>query len=90
MVLPQPQGPPLQHTFHETTHVRFAPISNDEIDAYVAVGESFDKSGGYGVQGPAGAWVEGMEGCYFNVMGFPLHAFSAALAAMIEDGRLPL
>lgn len=53
-------------------------------------GECFGKAGAYGIQGPAGAWVTSITGCYFNVMGFPVHAFAAALADMIASGELPL
>lgn len=89
-MLQSPGKEALLHSFHETTQVRFAAVSDEEVAAYVAIGESFDKAGGYGVQGPAAAWVTDLEGCYFNVMGFPVHAFSAALADMIADGRLEL
>jgi septum formation protein len=56
----------------EITRVSFAPLSDDEIDAYIATGEPFDKAGGYGIQGIAGRYVTRIEGCYFNVMGLPL------------------
>ena len=47
-------------------------------------GECFGKAGAYGIQGPAGAWVKGIQGCYFNVMGFPVHAFAAEVASLIQ------
>ena len=56
----------------EITRVSFAPLSDDEIAAYIATGEPFDKAGGYGIQGVAGRYVTRIEGCYFNVMGLPL------------------
>jgi septum formation protein len=51
-------------------------------------GEPFGKAGAYGIQGPAGAWVKRIEGCYFNVMGFPLHDFAAEVAALLQCGHL--
>ncbi len=56
----------------ETTAVEFLELSGDEIDAYVASGEPFDKAGGYGIQGEASKFVAGVEGCYFNVVGLPV------------------
>ena len=53
-------------------------------------GECFGKAGAYGIQGPAGAWVTSIAGCYFNVMGFPVHAFAAVLADMIASGEVAL
>lgn len=72
-------------SFSETTVVRFAELPASEIDAYVASGENLGKAGGYGIQGPAGAFVEGIEGCYFNVVGLPLHALAREVAEMMGD-----
>jgi septum formation protein len=54
------------------TRVRFTPLSDAEIDAYVATGEPLDKAGAYAIQGRASKFVEGVDGCYFNVIGLPL------------------
>lgn len=54
------------------TRVRFAPLTDAEIDAYVATGEPMDKAGAYAIQGLASKFVESIEGCYFNVIGLPL------------------
>lgn len=51
-------------------------------------GEPFGKAGAYGIQGPAGAWVRQIQGCYFNVMGFPVHAFAAEVASLMKEGIL--
>ena len=55
------------------TRVTFAHMSEAEIRAYVATGESLDKAGAYGIQGYAGKYIRGIRGCYYNVMGLPLH-----------------
>ena len=52
--------------------VTFGPLDEAIIEAYVASGEPFDKAGGYGIQGRAGAFVQRLEGSYTGVMGLPL------------------
>jgi septum formation protein len=56
----------------ESTLVHFVPLTDEEIDAYVATGEPMDKAGAYAIQGLASKFVDRIEGCYFNVMGLPL------------------
>ena len=57
---------------HERTRVRFAPMSDAEIDWYVGTGEPLDKAGAYAVQGHAALFIETIEGNYWNVVGLPL------------------
>ncbi len=54
------------------TKVRFRKASLTEIKTYVKSGEPLDKSGSYGVQGPAMQFVESIDGSYQSVMGIPL------------------
>jgi len=56
----------------EKSAVTFAPLSETEIDAYVASGEPLGKAGAYAIQGLAGRYIPKIEGCYFNVVGLPL------------------
>ena len=56
----------------ECTEVRFATLSPEEIEEYVATREPMDKAGGYAIQGRGGRFVERVDGCYFNVVGLPL------------------
>ncbi|HET9742161.1 MAG TPA: Maf family protein [Terriglobales bacterium] len=56
----------------ETTLVHMQPISEREIEEYVATGEPMDKAGAYAIQGIASRWISRIEGCYFNVVGLPV------------------
>ena len=55
-----------------STAVRFALLTEEEIEQYVSSGEPFDKAGGYGIQGLASKFIETIQGCYFNVVGLPV------------------
>lgn len=57
----------------DDTSVCFSPMTEAEIAWYVASGEPMDKAGAYAVQGLASLWVKGLDGCYFNVVGLPVH-----------------
>lgn len=57
---------------YEETFVRFSPMSEKEIKWYAESGEPDDKAGAYAIQGHASMWVEGIDGCYFNVVGLPV------------------
>lgn len=70
----------LQHIFAVTSKVRFASLSDDEIDYYVTNYSPFDKAGAYGIQEWIGfIAVEGLEGSYFNVMGLPVQRLYSEL-----------
>ena len=70
----------LQHIFAVTSKVRFASLSDDEIDYYVTNYGPFDKAGAYGIQEWIGyIAVEGLEGSYFNVMGLPVQRLYSEL-----------
>ena len=60
------------HVVLDTTRVWFAPMSDDDIAAYVATGEPMDKAGAYGIQGWAARFVTRVDGSYSNVVGLPV------------------
>jgi septum formation protein len=55
-----------------STRVKFAEMSEAEVDWYVATGEPMDKAGAYAIQGHAALFVERIEGSYSNVVGLPV------------------
>jgi len=67
------------HSFVEATNVFFRPLTDDEINAYIATGEPFDKAGGYGIQEGAGCFVERIDGEYTTVVGLPMPQLLTAL-----------
>lgn len=60
--------------------VRFKPLTEHEIQHYVATGEPLDKAGAYAIQGRAAAFIEKIEGSYSGVMGLPLYETTQLLA----------
>ena len=57
---------------YQATRVRFAEMSETEIDWYIATREPFGKAGAYGIQGKASLFIEEIEGDYLNIMGLPI------------------
>jgi septum formation protein len=57
------------------SRVHFRRLSPMEIEWYLRTGEYRDKAGAYGIQGYASLFIDRIEGCYFNIVGFPIAAF---------------
>lgn len=77
-------GERLETALSETL-VRFIPLAEQDIAAYVATDEPLDKAGAYAIQGRAAAFVQHLQGSYSGVMGLPLHE-TALLLARIRQG----
>ena len=73
-------------SFTEVTDLHFRPLSDREIDRYVASGEPMDKAGAYGIQGGAALFADEMVGDYYNVMGLPV----CRLAMILRQLKLPV
>jgi septum formation protein len=70
----------------EKTRVWFRKLSNREIAEYVESGSPMDKAGAYGIQDDYGAvFVKRVEGCFYNVVGFPLTKFFTTLERFLHD-----
>jgi len=67
---------------YERTVVRFRPLAEEEISAYLATEEPFGKAGAYAAQGQGGIFVEGVEGDFANVVGLPLSRVALVLRAL--------
>jgi len=60
-----------KHVFCEETRVHFKDYSDEELTEYLKTDEAYDKAGGYAIQGRFSKYIEGIEGDYNNVVGFP-------------------
>lgn len=72
-------------TFTEVTDLHFRPLSQMEIEKYVASGEPMDKAGAYGIQGGAALFCERIAGDYYNVMGLPVCRLGQALKRLLPE-----
>jgi septum formation protein len=73
-----------QQVFHERSEVEFYPLSRKEIDYYIEEYKPFDKAGAYGVQDWMGYMgVKRINGCFYNVMGFPMARFYRELQGFL-------
>ena len=70
-----------------TTLVKMRPMSEDEIDAYIATGQSDGKAGAYAIQESGDKFVETLEGSLLNVVGFPLEVFQNLLPQCVREWK---
>lgn len=70
------------HSFYECTRVTCYPMTDKEIEAYVAKGECMDKAGAYGIQGSFGIYIKEICGDYNNVVGLPIARLYHELKAL--------
>ncbi len=67
----------------QTTAVTMQQLDDDTIARYVATGEPMDKAGAYAIQGAAGAFIEKIDGCYFNVVGMSLSTLRQLIGHLV-------
>ncbi|MCR5821526.1 MAG: Maf family protein, partial [Bacteroidales bacterium] len=73
-------------SFTERTDVVFRPLTEAEIEHYVDTYRPFDKAGAYGIQEWIGmVGISRIEGCYYNVMGFPTARIYTEILRLTSD-----
>jgi septum formation protein len=70
-----------EHIGLQSTRVKFAPMSDAEINFLAEEGDPLDKAGAYAVQAQAALFIEGIEGDYWNVVGLPISLVYRLVAA---------
>jgi septum formation protein len=74
-----------EHKFFDSTEVTFNEITGELMDNYIATGDSLDKAGAYGIQGPSLTFISKVNGSYSNVVGFPLDKVVTELAIIVGE-----
>ena len=70
--------------FHQVTQVTFYPLSQEEIEEYVAMGESRGRAGSYGIEGIGVVLVQSIQGDYSNIVGLPMAETLRRLQKLIK------
>lgn len=70
--------------FLTESKVLFDEMDEDLILNYIDSKEPFNKAGGFGIQGLGSVFIKGIEGCYYNIVGFPIHNFFKNLKILVE------
>ena len=65
----------IDFTFTEYTDVSICFLTDEEINKYIDKYKPYDKAGIYGIQDGFSIYVEKINGCFYNVMGFPIFRF---------------
>jgi septum formation protein len=82
VVAVRPGAPPREEAAVAATVVRFADLSDAEVDAYVATGEPLRVAGAFTLDGLGGPFVEGVDGDPHNVVGISLPLLRRLLARL--------
>lgn len=64
---------------YERTRVHFRELNEEEIEHYIQRESPLDKAGAYGIQDQSAIFVDKIDGCFYNVVGFPLTKFYRTL-----------
>lgn len=70
--------------FHQSTEVTFYELTEEEIEEYVARGESRGRAGSYGIEGIGVVLVQSIRGDYSNIVGLPVAETLRRLKALLK------
>jgi len=65
----------INEVFFDMTSVYFNKLTKQEIEYYINNYHPFDKAGSYGIQDWSKVFIKKIDGCFYNVVGFPLPKF---------------
>lgn len=66
----------------DITHVKFKELCEREINLYIKTGDPMTRAGSYGAEGLGAAFVEKIDGDFYNIAGLPVYKF----VKMLKDG----
>lgn len=69
----------------DETKVQMTELSEEDVMRYIETGEPMGKAGAYAVQGLGAVFVEGVDGCFHNVVGLPLSLLWKMMRGMGYD-----
>ena len=75
-------------TAHEVTEVLFDTPAPEALERYLQSDEPYDKAGAYAIQGHAAPFIRGIRGCYFNVVGLPVHRLCCLYQSLFGENFL--
>ncbi|HPG40802.1 MAG TPA: nucleoside triphosphate pyrophosphatase [bacterium] len=81
-IVQQPEGKSV--TGFEMTNVHFRMLRSWEIQGYINTASPFDKAGAYGIQDQSAIFADRIDGCFYNVVGFPVSKFYLALLNLMN------
>lgn len=71
--------------FTNMTDIYFDEITKEMIYDYISTGEPFNRAGGFAIQGLGRFFIKKIDGCYYNVVGFPIQEFSKRFVKILEE-----
>lgn len=71
--------------FTNSTEVYFDEITKEMVSDYIETGEPFNKAGGFAIQGLGRVFIKKINGCYYNVVGFPIQEFAVRFTKLLEE-----
>ncbi len=71
--------------FFTESEIKFSEIDEESVKIYIESGEPFNKAGGFGIQGLGSIFIKGIEGCFYNIVGFPVNNFFTNLKEMLKE-----